>query len=66
MGKVAIGKTVLFGLDQELIRKSPPLVLEDFFFELHKFLHLLDEPGLDVGLLVKGSNAALLFAGLHT
>ena len=35
-------------------------MLEDLLLQLDQFLHLLDEPGLDVGLLVEGLHVGAL------
>ncbi len=53
LGQVAIGKAVLFGLEEKVVRRDPAFVGQQRFFQLYQFLHLLDEPGLDVGQLIQ-------------
>ncbi len=50
LGEVAVGKAVLFGLYEKLVGKFLALVFQHLFLEFDEFLHLFDEPVLDIGL----------------
>jgi len=52
-GQVAVGEAVLFGLDQERVGREFALVRQQLFLQVHQFLHLLDEPRLEVRLAVQ-------------
>ncbi len=49
LGEIAIRKSILFGLNQQGIGQILPLAREQLLLEIDQFLHLLKEPGLDVG-----------------
>jgi hypothetical protein len=51
--QVAVGETVLLGVHQEVVGRQPTLVLQNLLLAIHKFLHLLDEPRLDIGPLME-------------
>ncbi len=48
-GEVLVREPVLFRADQELIRQAAALVPENLLLQVHQFLHLPDEPFLDIG-----------------
>jgi len=63
-GQVTVRKPVLLGLDEELIGELLSLRLQNGFLEFHQFLHLFDEPLLDVRFPAELVHVGALAQGL--
>ncbi|NTU85951.1 MAG: glycosyltransferase, partial [Chloroflexales bacterium] len=59
-GEISVGKAVFLCAHEECVRKITVRALQYLFFEFHKLLHLLDEPGLDVRSLEQRVNGRSL------
>ncbi len=62
--QISVRKSVLLSLDQKSIRETAAFVREELFFKNHKFLHLFQEIGLDIGHFIELFDVCAFAQGL--